>query len=173
MQVNCGIGREQVESWGRKKRSIGEARGGGDHGKSASTAKQQAGTGKPLGDDMTLSREIVVLDLKDKTDANDGSSRDDLSSSSDGFVQKSPLKSPQSAASANQPDQAQSDGAFSNTLDGEFSPQVGSNLHCLSSQSLLWLICSIGLVFIIYVCSVAYFFSRRETKISVIKHQYH
>lgn len=150
MQVNCGIGREQVESWGRKKRSIG-------------AAEQRAGTGKPLGDDMTLSREIVVLDLKDKADGSGSdyaSSRDDLSSTSDSFVQKAPLKSSGSPLEQ---------GADSESPSQSPRP----NPYCFSSQSLLWLICSIGLVFVAYVCLVAYFFSRRDTKISVIKHQYH
>jgi hypothetical protein len=175
MQVNCGIGREQVESWGRKKRSIGSG-GSGGRGKLARTDGQTGpGTGKPLGDDMTLSREIVVLDLKDKpADAADAQSRDDLASSGDGFVQKSPLKSSQAAA-----DQSLEGGSLSSStttnLDSESasSLQAGANLHCLSSQSLLWLTCSIGLFFVLYVCLVAYFFSRRDTKISVIKHQYH
>ena len=49
----------------------------------------------------------------------------------------------------------------------------GPSMHCISSQSLLVLICSIGTFFVAYVCLVAYFFARRDPKMSVIKHQYH
>lgn len=144
---------------------------------------------------MTLSREIVVLDLKEKVEAASGGvarqealqerSSDDLISTSEGFAQKSPLKARQRSLAAHQQaanqDQASSfsdagAGSLSSLMGGEggesSSPSL-PNMHCLSSQSLLLLICSIGLFFVLYVCLVAYFFARRDTKISVIKHQYH
>ncbi|CAA3006485.1 Hypothetical predicted protein [Olea europaea subsp. europaea] len=185
--VNCGIGREPpVESWGRKKRSIG----GGGTANSKKDGKQQLQQqiGKQLGDDMTLSREIVVLDLKEKATtggesgaAADGqqSATDDLISSGDGFAQKSPLRSAahqRSLAASNQQLDSESSSLLSGGgADGADSSSLtaGPNMHCLSSQSLLLVICSIGFFFVAYVCLVAYFFSRRDTKISVIKHQYH
>lgn len=111
---------------------------------------------------MTLSREIVVLDLKEKDPSmpDDSSSLTDNDQSSSG-AQKSPLKS----TATNTQD---SSSIFSSTTTGD-----GSTKHCLSSQSLFVLICSIGLFFVLYVCVVAYFFARRDPKISPIKHQYH
>lgn len=152
-QVNCGIGRDSVEAWGRKKRSI--------NGKESSGS-----SGKQLGDDMTLSREIVVLDLKEKDPSmpDDGSSLTDNDQSSNG-AQKSPLKSTTTTTGTRQQD---SSSIFSSTTNSD-----GSTKHCLTSQSLFVLTCSIGLFFILYVCVVAYFFARRDPKISPIKHQYH
>ena len=48
MQVICGVGRENIESWGRKKRSVHTYE---------------------MDDEMTLSREILVLDFNDPADA--------------------------------------------------------------------------------------------------------
>lgn len=150
-----------MEAWGRKKRSIG----GGPANALAGSSK--GGSGKPLGDDMTLSREIVVLDLKEKEpnstnppSAGDADLADnDLQSGASGKAQKSPLK-------------ATSDPTFSSAhLDAHH--QSLNSMHCLSSQSLFVLICSIGLFFVLYVCVVAYFFARRDPKISTIKHQFH
>lgn len=151
-QVNCGIGRDSVEAWGRKKRSI--------NGKESSGGS----SGKQLGDDMTLSREIVVLDLKEKDPSmpDDSSSLTDNDQSSNG-AQKSPLKS--TTTGINQQDPSS---IFSSTTNSD-----GSTRHCLTSQSLFVLTCSIGLFFVLYVCVVAYFFARRDPKISPIKHQYH
>lgn len=133
-QVNCGIGRDSVEAWGRKKRSV-------------------ASSGKQVGDDMTLSREILVLDLKEK-DQGAASVADELNQADPSTAQKSPLRS---AELANSPQE----------VDG-----LG-NRHCLSSQSLFVLICSMSCFFVLYVCVVAYFFARRQPRISPIKHQFH
>lgn len=137
-----------MEAWGRKKRSVG---------------KQQAGM--QLGDDMTLSREIVVLDLKDKEASGGGEPADEgqppAGSSS---AQKSPLKSAGSEQAAY---------FASPTGSGASLENSSTKLHCLTSQSLLVLICSIALFFVFYVCVVAYFFARRHPEISPIKHQYH
>ena len=51
MQVVCGVGRENIESWGRRKRS----------------ARDVTHTYE-TDDEMTLSREILVLDLNDPAD---------------------------------------------------------------------------------------------------------
>lgn len=144
-----------MEAWGRKKRSIGTAAGG-----------------KQVGDDMTLSREIVVLDLKEKDPNSSTSSGDQAtsgseqqSSSGELLAQRSPLRAQTQQAEPTMP-QDYSAGP-SSALD------LTSNKHCLSSQSLFVLICSIGFFFVLYVCVVAYFFARRDPKISPIKHQYH
>lgn len=131
--------------------------------------------GKQLGDDMTLSREIVVLDLKDRAQdsaAPTSGAQDEGSLEADGGAQKSPLRSHQPAASlaSHTPDQTE---AVASSESLNLALQTGNQMHCLSSQSLLLLICSIGLFFVLYVCVVAYFFARRHPKISVIKHQYH
>lgn len=134
LQVNCGIGRDSVEAWGRKKRSV------------ASGVKQE---GKQVGDDMTLSREILVLDLKEKEPA---AANDELNNSAEpSGAQKSPLRSAEGAQEVD---------------------RLASR-HCLSSQSLFVLICSVGCFFVLYVCVVAYFFARRHPKVSPIKHQFH
>lgn len=140
MQVNCGIGRDSVEAWGRKKRSV------------AAGASQE---GKQVGDDMTLSREILVLDLKDKESAAPG---DEQAPEQVGGAHRSPLRSA--------PDE------YGSTNQAQEVDRL-ANKHCLSSQSLFVLICSIGLFFVLYVCVVAYFFARRDPKISPIKHQFH
>lgn len=167
-----------MESWGRKKRSIG----------SDGTKHKSSEGGKQVGDDMTLSREIVVLDLKEKTSneqaALDSASNSDLTSGDQSLLsadsstvaqklQRSPRggsggggRAPNVAASQSMGDDHQGGDAL-DAMDKQ------PNMHCLSSQSLLLLICSVGLFFVLYVCLVAYFFSRRDPKISVIKHQYH
>lgn len=150
--MDCGIGRDSVQAWGRKKRSVAN--------------------GKQLGDDMTLSREIVVLDLKEKDPSNDLGQLDNSGSpaaalSEAAYKQSSPLKSGDGAS----PDYMSSTNPQSSsgtTISGD-----GSSKHCVSSQYLFVLICSIGLFFVLYVCVVAYFFARRDPKISPIKHQYH
>ena len=139
-QVNCGIGRDSVEAWGRKKRSVG--------GKEETS---QAGR-KQLGDDMTLSREIVVLDLKEK-DPNGNDNGDEA-----------PAGGPRSAASS-------SDSPAYLLTPG--NADDGTTKHCLSGRSLFVLTSSMSLFFVFYVCAVAYFFARRDPKISPIKHQYH
>ena len=152
-----------MQSWGRKKRSIG-------------ADKRQEQIGKQLGDDMTLSREILVLDLKEKSASADAAPGDSttgaqdeansLSLLSDGFAQKAPLKSSGWRA-------AQTSGEQLAQADGQPAANQPGQLHCLTSQSLLLITCSIGCFFVLYVCLVAYFFARRDAKISVIKHQYH
>lgn len=178
-QVNCGIGREQVESWGRKKRSIGNS---GD--KRQQPQQQQQQTGRQLGDDMTLSREILVLDLKDKPAADSAADSSggqeeaggSLSLVGDGLAQRAPLRASSTAFSVGQ-QQVSSEGGGAPSPDGAGEPvgasTTGPNLHCLTSHSLLLITCSIGLFFVLYVCLVAYLFARRDAKISVIKHQYH
>jgi len=133
-----------VEAWGRKKRSI--------------SGKDATESGKQLGDDMTLSREIVVLDLKEKDPTNDFNGDSQIGSGNG--AQKSPLRSGSGSGS-------------SSTQDFQTSEGDVQAKHCLSSQSIFVLICSIGLFFVLYVCVVAYFFARRDPKISPIKHQYH
>lgn len=152
-----------MEAWGRKKRSVASGK--------------QDSIGKQLGDDMTLSREIVVLDLKEKDPGGDFAQADSggsqsTSSSNDGAVlpghKQSPLRSPAS--------DAQSADYTSSTNSQSTSNFIGldmSSKHCVSSQYLFVLICSIGLFFVLYVCVVAFFFARRDPKISPIKHQYH
>lgn len=142
-----------MEAWGRKKRSVS--------------------SGKQLGDDMTLSREIVVLDLKEK-DPNAESGQTDAFSPAEASAHKqSPLSRSQSGSL---------DGLNADYMSGSTNSQStsstsiagdGSSKHCVSSQNLFVLICSIGLFFVLYVCVVAYFFARRDPKISPIKHQYH
>lgn len=150
-----------MEAWGRKKRSVG--------------ADIPAGSvGKQLGDDMTLSREIVVLDLKDKAEvANESGNGSDNNSDIKG-AQKSSLRSGQLSSSSGLGDQ---NGLDSSTLlsssSNQFDGLQTSNMHCVTSQSLLVLTCSIGLFLVLYVCVVAYFFAHRRPKISPIKHQYH
>ncbi|KAI1289794.1 hypothetical protein HDE_08363 [Halotydeus destructor] len=62
--VVCGVGRENIESWGRRKRSVGSA-----------SASSTSATSSPnvhtyeTDDEMTLSREILVLDFSDPADA--------------------------------------------------------------------------------------------------------
>lgn len=159
-----------MESWGRKKRSIGS-----DGAKKKSSVEG----GKQFGDDMTLSREIVVLDLKEKL--GDGAGQSGAPGGSHapsvGGQNDENLLSADGAGSALKLRSAISKGPMDQAEEGDHSasqsPNDKQSLHCLSSQSLLLLICSIGLFFVLYVCLVAYFFARRDPKISAIRHQYH
>lgn len=161
-----------MEAWGRRKRSIGASEGSK---RSAAAARQRA-NGRQLANDMTLSREIVVLDLKEK-EPTTGGDEEGLASpgSLSGGAQKSHLRAHPAAGSSSpragpEWEQSEQSEQLEQAASGASESQ---NLHCLSSQSVLALICSIGLLFILYVCAVALFFARRDPKISVIKHQYH
>lgn len=158
-----------MEAWGRKKRSVS-----GDVSLGAN--------GKPMGDDMTLSREIVVLDLKEKSigeqtttaaDSQDVDHQSELTNG-DSLAQKAPLRSATSKNQRGQSQQDSSSGSFDSAADSiSMKPDSTNSKHCLSSQSVFVLICSIGLFFILNICVVAYFFARRYPIISPIKHQYH
>lgn len=177
-QVSCGIGHSSVDSYGRRKRSI-----------AGPTGAPEDAHGKPRGDDMTLSREIVVLDLKEKdqtsrggNDAAPPGSQDDANQATtptangqQAAAQRSSVKSHKQNHNHNHHQHRNHHDQQSN-LDGDYATTSGDSLngrHCLSSQSLFVLICFIGLFFVLYVCLVAYFFSRRDPKISPIKYQYH
>lgn len=125
-----------------------------------------------MGDDMTLSREIVVLDLKDKQPSDDQQQAADSTTTTNNnnddssIGHKSPLRS-RHLGDEQDSSSSSSSGYSNNDETGK------AQLHCVTSRSLLLLICSIGSFFVLYVCLVAYFFARRDSKISVIKHQYH
>lgn len=163
-QVNCGIGRDSVEAWGRKKRSVS--------GPSDGSAKDA--TGKPMGDDMTLSREIVVLDLKEQDPSKQQSSdKQTAQDSSSATIPKA--KSSSSSSNRhhhhhkhhnNQQQQQQEEAAL-------LGDEIDNTRHCLSRQSIFVLFTSIGFFFVLYMCVVACFFARRDSKISPIKHQFH
>lgn len=159
-----------MESWGRRKRSIGAAAA------AAAASATEGKKGAQIGDDMTLSRELLVLDLKEKAAGeagagsgdSTGGAQDELSLVSDGFVQKAPLRSASQARQS-----VGSDETLTMAQTEAQQQQQQANLHCLTSHSLLLITGSIGLFFVLYVCLVAHFFARRDAKISVIKHQFH
>jgi len=175
-----------VESWGRKKRSIGSSAAAAGGGGGPKDRRLREEGGKQVGDDMTLSREIVVLDLKEKAaegaekegatsrKANSDQSMDELNLlAADGLGAAQRL-SRSSGSSLGPGDESQASGSQqSGSATSGDDTHSASSLHCLSSQSLLLLICSIGLFFVLYVCLVACFFARRDPKISAIRQQYH
>lgn len=57
--VICGVGRDNIESWGRRRRSV-----------------------DPSEDEMTLSKEILVLDASNNNDNNNDNSLDNQNSKS-------------------------------------------------------------------------------------------
>ncbi|XP_068200882.1 uncharacterized protein tyn [Palaemon carinicauda] len=69
--ARCQIGREQIESWGRKRRGISDMRSSRGHVQE--TTKEEALRAAALtassgGDEMSISQEILVLDLGDEQD---------------------------------------------------------------------------------------------------------
>lgn len=153
------------------------------------SAPKEAAGGKQVGDDMTLSREIVVLDLKEEP-GEPNSSSSSAAAAAAASASASASAANDSAGDSDQTGQARATGASGRRLphrsslkaatehSGDFSTTTtidnyAANKHCLSSQSLFVLICSVGLFFVLYVCVVAYFFARRNPKISPIKHQFH
>lgn len=159
-----------MEAWGRKKRSV-----------AAAAMAANNSSGKQLGDDMTLSREIVVLDLKEK-DPNAPASEGDDSSASPSqagkqAAQKSPLKSaanrPVASSSGNQHHHHHNHHQQQEAASLESVDEFDTTRHCLSRQSIFVLFISIGFFFVLYMCVVACFFARRDSKISPIKHQFH
>lgn len=70
IQARCQVGREQVFSWGRRKRGVGSPRTSRGHAqettKEQALAEAQARTATTTdGDEMSISQEILVLDLGD------------------------------------------------------------------------------------------------------------
>ncbi|XP_054157723.1 uncharacterized protein LOC128956066 [Oppia nitens] len=59
--VLCGVGRDNVESWGRRRRSV--------QSPSSSSSSSSGGTQFESDDEMTLSHEILVLDFGDNDSA--------------------------------------------------------------------------------------------------------
>ncbi|XP_064117624.1 uncharacterized protein LOC135223045 [Macrobrachium nipponense] len=71
--ARCQIGREQIESWGRKRRGISSSSMRGARGHVQETTKEEALRAAALtsstgGDEMSISQEILVLDLGDDQD---------------------------------------------------------------------------------------------------------
>lgn len=182
-QVNCGIGRDSVESWGRKKRSIGD---GGALEMPAQRSRKHKQGQAASNDDMTLSREIVVLDITEKQQANNNNNNVPTSSSgsspseqqqpdagelADVGITHSPLRQTNHGGQSQVDSSPASSEATNN--NHHHNKMSYNNKHCISSQSLSILICSIGLLFILYVWIVACMFARRDTKISHIKQQFY
>lgn len=208
-QVNCGIGRDSVESYGRRKRSIG------GFNETTTTTKQHAKQHRQLAsnNDMTLSRELVVLDLTENNNNKDNvptnsdapattttststSANSNASPMADGETPgqlsdighsvpppPSSLKAASSHSTISISGHEQANNANNQQRDHhqhhsirsqsrDFNDNL-SNKHCLSSQSLSLLICSIGLIFVLYVWLVACMFARRDSKISHIKQQFY
>lgn len=126
-------------------------------------------------DDMTLSREIVVLDLTEKdTSSGQSSSAQNLQNTEDQAGELADTGayttdriSPKSSSIKNE------QGYTNDANRNSNSESSTSNKHCISSHSLSIFICSIGLIFILYVWIVACLFARRDSKISHIKQQFY
>lgn len=128
---------------------------------------------------MTLSREIVVLDLTEKDPlANPadllrpGSEQTGELADTGTYATSSSLGGRQQtgtgSGSGGKPERTTSG---TSNCDGSESPEAGK--HCISSHTLSLFICSIGLLFILYVWIVACLFARRDSKISHIKQQFY
>lgn len=129
------------------------------------------GSKRLASDDMTLSREIVVLDLTEKDSTSPTSiseSSKDLTTNELSDTGKNPLE--KSSLRSFNSHQDHKSNHEANLISSE---NQGTPKHCISSQSLYLYICSIGLVFILYVWIVACLFSRRDSKISHIKQQFY